>query len=83
MSRLLQAVIAAAFALPIAAAGDELTQIVQKDLLTLGYEPGNTNGEATVDTIVAISKFQAEHGLDVTGKATPQLLGIRQAAAER
>ena len=58
---------------------DELTQIIQKDLAALGYEPGNTRGEMTTETAVAISKFQAENNLDVTGVATPQLAGIIKA----
>jgi peptidoglycan hydrolase-like protein with peptidoglycan-binding domain len=62
------------------AIADELTQIIQRDLVTLGYDPGNTDGEATVATVVAISKFQAENGLEVTGEATPQLAGIIKAA---
>ena len=66
-------------ALAGAAFGDELTQIIQQDLVTLGYDPGNTDGEATVTTIVAISKFQAEHDLEVTGEATPQLAGVIKA----
>lgn len=59
-----------------AAEGDELTQRIQRDLVALGYEPGSISGEMTVDTAVAISKFQAENGLDVTGEASPQLAGI-------
>lgn len=62
------------------AAADALTQIVQRDLVELGYDPGNTDGEATVETAVAISRFQAENGLEVTGEATPQLAGIIKAA---
>jgi hypothetical protein len=58
---------------------DDLTRMVQKDLVTLGYDPGNTNGEATTQTIVAISKFQAEHDLAVTGEVTPQLAGVIKA----
>ncbi len=49
---------------PIFSVADELTQVIQQDLVTLGYDPGNTTGEASVETIVAISKFQAEHDLD-------------------
>jgi hypothetical protein len=59
---------------------DELTQMVQQDLATLGYDPGDANGELTTKTIVAISKFQAEHNLEVTGEVTPQLVGIVKAA---
>jgi peptidoglycan hydrolase-like protein with peptidoglycan-binding domain len=63
-----------------AAFADDLTKMIQQDLVTLGYEPGNTDGEATTQTIVAISTFQAEHGLEVTGEASPQLAGVIKAA---
>ncbi|MGD8824883.1 MAG: peptidoglycan-binding domain-containing protein [Myxococcales bacterium] len=56
--------------------GDPLVQSIQHDLIALGYDPGEANGEMSTPTIVAISKFQAENGLDVTGDATPQLAGI-------
>ena len=73
-------VLVACLALSIAPAkADQLTQIIQQDLVMLGYDPGNTDGEATVATAVSISKFQAEHGLEVTGEATPQLAGIIKA----
>jgi peptidoglycan hydrolase-like protein with peptidoglycan-binding domain len=60
----------------LAAGGDPLVQSIQRDLITLGYDPGAANGEMSTPTIVAISKFQAENGLEVTGEATPQLAGI-------
>lgn len=66
--------------LPLTASADELTQIIQQDLVVLGYDPGNTDGEATTQTIIAISKFQAEHDLEVTGTASPQLAGVIKAA---
>lgn len=53
-----------------------MTQSVQKHLQALGYEPGNTSGEVSTETIIAISQFQAEKGMEVTGEVTPQLLGI-------
>lgn len=53
-----------------------LTKSVQKDLVLLGYEPGNVDGEVTLQTAVAISQFQAHNKLDVTGEVTPQLAGI-------
>jgi peptidoglycan hydrolase-like protein with peptidoglycan-binding domain len=62
--------------LPGVAGADQLTAIIQQDLMTLGYAPGNTDGEASVETAIAISKFQAENGMDVTGEATPQLAGV-------
>ena len=61
------------------ATADELTQIIQKDLIMLGYDPGNIQGEMSTETIVAISKFQAENNLEVTGEPTPQLAGIIKA----
>ncbi len=65
--------------LATSASADELTQIIQKDLIMLGYDPGNIQGEMSTETIVAISKFQAENNLEVTGEPTPQLAGIIKA----
>ena len=65
------------------ALADDLTRMVQTDLVTLGYDPGNTDGEATTQTIVAISKFQAEHDLAVTGEVTPQLAGVIKAQIKK
>lgn len=59
-----------------------LVQIIQRHLATLGYEPGNTDGELTKATVVAISKFEATNGMEVTGQATPQLAGILAAAVD-
>jgi hypothetical protein len=55
---------------------NNMTQSVQNHLQALGYDPGNTSGDLSTDTIIAISQFQAEKGMDVTGEVTPQLLGI-------
>jgi peptidoglycan hydrolase-like protein with peptidoglycan-binding domain len=68
-----------ALALPGMAAADGLTKIIQQDLTALGYDTGNTEGEMTAETAVAISKFQAENDLDVTGEASPQLAGVIKA----
>ncbi len=65
--------------LPAAVLADEVTKMIQMDLIALGYDPGNIQGEATTETIVAISTFQAENNLDVDGKPTPQLAGIIKA----
>jgi peptidoglycan hydrolase-like protein with peptidoglycan-binding domain len=78
--RLIPTLILVTFTLPGFAHADELAQIIQQDLATLGYEPGNTRGEVTTETIVAVSKFQAEHDLAVTGEITPQLAGVIKAA---
>ena len=61
---------------------DELTRAIQKDLLRLGYEPGNIQGELDKDTIVAISRFQAENDLEVTGEPSPRLAEDLRTALE-
>jgi hypothetical protein len=60
-----------------------LVKMIQESLVTLGYDPGNTIGELTKQTVVAISKFQADNGMEVTGQPTPQLAGILAAKAGR
>src|SRR6056297_2829368 len=57
-----------------------LVGMVQRDLKTLGYYGSDVNGELTKMTVVAISRYQAENGMEVTGQATPQLAGILSAA---
>ena len=61
------------------ATADELTMMVEKDLAALGYATGPVDGDETMETVIAISKFQAEHNLEVTGEVTPQLAGILSA----
>lgn len=55
---------------------DDLTQSVQNHLQALGYEVGNTDGDLDTTTIIAISQFQAENGMEATGEVSPQLLGV-------
>jgi peptidoglycan hydrolase-like protein with peptidoglycan-binding domain len=52
---------------------DELTLMVEQDLDRLGYETGPVDGEETMETVIAISKFQSEANLPVTGSVTPEL----------
>ena len=66
-----------------ALATGDLTQTTQNYLEALGYEPGNTDGAMDTMTTVAISQFQAEKGLEVTGKVTPQLVGILAAEVDK
>jgi peptidoglycan hydrolase-like protein with peptidoglycan-binding domain len=65
-------------------AGDEgsLTGMIQRDLVALGYDPGSISGEMDVNTAIAISKYQAENNMAVTGEASPQLAGILSAQAD-
>ena len=51
---------------------NELVQI-QLNLVKLGYEPGNTEGVLDALTQVAISQYQAEHGMAVTGEPSSEL----------
>ncbi len=53
------------------ASADDLTLMVEKDLAALGYATGPVDGEETMETVIAISKFQAENQLEVTGEVTP------------
>ena len=43
--------------MPTQAISDELTQRIQKDLVALGYDPGNIKGEADDDTVAAVPKI--------------------------
>lgn len=77
--RTVAVILLAAACLTTVAVADELTQIIQKDLIMLGYDPGNIQGELSTETIVAISKFQAENSLEINGEPSPQLAGIIKA----
>ena len=61
---------------------DNLTQMVQKHLAALGYDTGNTDGDLSLETTIAISQFQAEKGMAVTGEVTPQLAGMLSAEVD-
>lgn len=67
----------------VTASADELTQIVQQDLTALGYDPGPVDGYPSTRTIIAVSRFQSEHGLEVTGEITPQLAGTIKATISK
>lgn len=68
-----------AILLPAAVVADDLTRMIQKDLIALGYDPGNIQGELSTETVVAISTFQAENDMAVDGVASPQLAGVLKA----
>lgn len=65
-----------------ATGNDGLVAMIQRDLATLGYYDGGATGELDKMTVVAISRFQAENGMEVTGEATPQLAGILSARVD-
>lgn len=56
-----------------AAFADDVTLMVEQDLSRLGYETGPVDGVETMETVIAISKFQSEANLPVTGEVTPEL----------
>ena len=72
-------VVVVACLIPGVVIADDLTKMIQKDLIALGYDPGNIQGEMSTETVVAISTFQAEHDMEVTGEASPQLAGVIKA----
>lgn len=55
------------------ALADDMTLMVEQDLSRLGYATGPVDGEETMETVIAISKFQSEANLPVTGEVTPEL----------
>jgi len=64
-------------------ASDDLLVRIQVDLTTLGYEPGNTQGVLDTMTQIAISQFQAEKGLTVSGEPSPELAASLAAEVAR
>ncbi len=61
---------------------DELTMMVEQDLERLGYATGPVDGEETMETVIAISKFQSEANIPVTGEVTPALARTLMAQGE-
>ncbi len=54
---------------------DGMTLMIQESLAELGYNVSPT-GTMDTDTAIAISQYQAENGMAVTGEPSPQLAGI-------
>jgi hypothetical protein len=54
----------------------DLIRQIQEYLVILGYEPGNVDGVLDDLTRVAISQFQAERDLPVTGEPSVQLAAL-------
>ncbi len=59
----------------VAAEVDSLTLMIQEQLAALGYNVSPT-GAMDTPTAIAISQYQAENGMEVTGEPSPQLAGI-------
>lgn len=61
--------------------GSSVDESVSNHLQALGYDTGSGES-ASLYTAIAISQFQAERGMPVTGEASPQVLGALAAAVE-
>ena len=61
--------------------GSSVEESVGNHLQALGYDTGS-GGSSNLYTAIAISQFQAERGMEVTGEASPQLLGLLAAEVE-
>jgi peptidoglycan hydrolase-like protein with peptidoglycan-binding domain len=59
---------------------DDITMMAEQELDRLGYATGPVDGEETLETTIAISKFQAENNLAVTGEVSPDLVRSLMAA---
>ena len=81
MQKLLLAILVTALAIIAApsAMAEDLTKMIEEKLAALGYDTGAVDGESTTETVLAISQYQAEKGMDVTGEASPQLAGMLSA----
>jgi len=66
--------------LAASADADDMTLMIEQDLERLGYDTGDVDGEETLETTIAISKFQAMNNLDVTGEVSRDLLRALVAA---
>lgn len=51
----------------LSAATKKAVQRAQQRLQVLGYEPGSADGVMGSKTVIALKKFQSDHGLSVTG----------------
>ena len=52
----------------------EQMKLTQETLRSFGYEPGAINGVMRFETASALSAFQREQGLKITGQANPETL---------
>ena len=61
---------------------EALLRRIQEYLVILGYEPGNIEGELDTLTGIAISQFQAEQNLPVTGEPSAELADLLASLVE-
>src|SRR4029077_3046759 len=52
----------------------EQMKLTQETLRSFGYAPGDSNGIMRFETSSALSAFQREQGLKITGQANPETL---------
>lgn len=66
-------------AAPAQARGGDLVADTQRSLTVLGYNPGGVDGKLGPATVAALKQYQSDHGLLVTGRASPELLSHMRA----
>jgi hypothetical protein len=74
-------VLALFLAVVLAPAADNAVQQAQRRLITLGYQLGTPDGVHGARTVVALKKFQADHGLASTGALDAKTLEALNGAA--
>jgi hypothetical protein len=66
----------------MATCDDDLLARIQRDLLTLGYDPGKVDCVLSRETVAAIISFQNDNDMELTGEPSPQLAGVLAAAVD-
>lgn len=65
------------------AAAGNIVQVIQVNLTTLGYSPGNTDGVLDDPTRAAISQFETDTGMTVTGEPSQAVADALAQAVRR
>ena len=64
---------------PAQTSGGSMVADTQRSLTVLGYDPGGVDGQLGPRTAEALKRYQSDHGLLVTGRASPELLAHMRA----
>ena len=65
------------------AASTDVIKEIQQLLNDSGYDCGTPDGAAGAKTIGAIAQYQEDHGMDITGEATEELLALLKETSEK
>ena len=61
---------------------DDLTLNIEQELERLGYITDLIDGEESIETMIAIAKYQAEHNFEITGTTSENLLQTLSATTQ-